>query len=435
MTDRIVSSLAPGFALALAQADPEVAAAIDHETLRQHEGLEMIASENFVSEAVLEAAGSVFTNKYAEGYPGRRYYGGCEYADVVENLARDRAKQIFGVEHANVQPHSGSQANASAYAAVLQAGDTILGLDLAHGGHLTHGHKLSFSGKLYRTTFYTVRRDTEVIDYDELESIAEREKPKVIIGGASAYPRLWDFARMRQIADKVGAVYIFDMAHIAGLVAGGVHPSPVPHAHITTSTTHKTLRGPRAGLILCGQQYAAAVDKAVFPGQQGGPLVHIIAAKAVAFGEVLRPEFKEYAAQVVANAKTLAQALQEAGFRIVSGGTDNHLMLVDVFEKGILGSEAELALGKAGITVNKNAIPYDTNPPLKPSGIRIGTPALTTRGMKEAEMRQIATWIAKAIEQRNDDAALERIRGEVAELTNKFPLYAWRRMGEPVHSS
>ncbi len=413
--------------LSLAQADPEVAAAIDHETLRQHEGLEMIASENFVSEAVLEAAGSVFTNKYAEGYPGRRYYGGCEYADVVENLARDRAKQIFDAEHANVQAHSGSQANASAYMAVLQAGDTILGLDLAHGGHLTHGHKLSFSGKLYRTTFYHVRRDTEVIDYDELEAIAVREKPKAIIGGASAYPRLWDFARMRQIADKVGAFYIFDMAHIAGLVAGGVHPSPVPHAHITTTTTHKTLRGPRSGLILCGQEHAAAVDKAVFPGQQGGPLVHIVAAKAVAFAEVLRPEFKTYAAQVVANAKVLAASLQDAGFRIVSGGTDNHLMLVDVFEKGILGSEAELALGKAGITVNKNAIPYDTNPPLKPSGIRIGTPALTTRGMKEVEMRQIAVWISKALEQRNDGAALERIRCEVAELANGFPLYAWRR--------
>jgi glycine hydroxymethyltransferase len=429
MTDRM--------ALSLAQADPEVAAAVDHETLRQHEGLEMIASENFVSEAVLEAAGSVFTNKYAEGYPGRRYYGGCEYADVVENLARDRAKQIFGGEHANVQPHSGSQANAAAYMAVLQTGDTILGLDLAHGGHLTHGHKLSFSGKLYRTTFYTVRRDTELIDYDELEAIAEREKPKVLIGGGSAYPRLWDFARMRQIADKVGATYIFDMAHIAGLVAGGVHPSPVPHAHITTTTTHKTLRGPRAGLILCGKDYQVgakpeqtigkAVDQAVFPGQQGGPLVHIVAAKAVAFGEALRPEFKTYAAQIVANAKVLGEALSAAGFRIVSGGTDNHLLLVDVFEKGILGSEAELALGKAGITVNKNAIPYDTNPPLKPSGIRVGTPALTTRGMKEAEMRQIGAWIAKALERRTDDAALERMRGEVAEMANQFPLYAWRR--------
>jgi glycine hydroxymethyltransferase len=426
MTDRI--------SLSLAQADPEVAAAIDHETLRQHEGLEMIASENFVSEAVLEAAGSVFTNKYAEGYPGRRYYGGCEYADVVENLARDRAKAIFGAGHANVQPHSGSQANASAYMAVLQTGDTILGLDLAHGGHLTHGHKLSFSGKLYRTTFYTVRKDTELIDYDELEAIALREKPKAIIGGGSAYPRLWDFARMRQIADKVGACYIFDMAHIAGLVAGGAHPSPVPHAHITTTTTHKTLRGPRAGLVLCGQDLAAAVDKAVFPGQQGGPLVHIIAAKAVAFGEALRPEFKTYAAQTVANASTLAAELQSKGYRIISGGTDNHLMLVDVFAKGILGSEAESALGKAGITVNKNAIPYDTNPPLKPSGIRIGTPALTTRGMKQAEMKQIAAWIVEALDKRNDEAALDRIRNQVAELANQFPLYAWRRQPAAVEA-
>jgi glycine hydroxymethyltransferase len=419
MTDRM--------SLSLAQADPEVATALDQETLRQHEGLEMIASENFVSEAVLEAAGSIFTNKYAEGYPGRRYYGGCEYSDVVENLARDRARQIFGGEHVNVQPHSGSQANAAAYAAVLQAGDTILGLDLSHGGHLTHGHKLSFSGKLYRPTFYTVRRDTELIDYDELEAIAERERPKVLIGGGSAYPRLWDFARMRQIADKVGAVYVFDMAHIAGLVAGGVHPSPVPHAHITTTTTHKTLRGPRSGLILCGKDLATAVDKAVFPGQQGGPLMHIVAAKAVAFAEALRPEFKTYAAQIVTNAKALASSLQDAGFRIISGGTDNHLMLVDVFEKGILGSEAELALGKAGITVNKNSIPYDVNPPLKPSGIRVGTPALTTRGMRVPEMRQIAVWMTQALEQRNDDAALERIRGEVAELANQFPLYAWRR--------
>jgi glycine hydroxymethyltransferase len=419
MTDRI--------SLTLAQADPDVAAALDQETLRQHEGLEMIASENFVSEAVLEAAGSIFTNKYAEGYPGRRYYGGCEYADVVENLARDRAKQLFGGDHINVQPHSGSQANASAYAAVLQAGDTILGLDLSHGGHLTHGHRLSFSGKLYKPTFYQVRKDTELIDYDELEAIALREKPKVLIGGGSAYPRLWDFARMREIADKVGATYVFDMAHIAGLVAGGVHPSPVPHAQITTTTTHKTLRGPRAGLIICGQDLAQAVDKAVFPGQQGGPLMHIVAAKAVALGEALRPEFKTYAAQTVANAKTLAAALQEAGFRIISGGTDNHLMLVDVFAKGIVGSEAELALGKAGITVNKNSIPFDTNPPLKPSGIRVGTPALTTRGMKEPEMRLIAAWISKALDKRGDDAALDRIRGEVAELANRFPLYAWRR--------
>jgi glycine hydroxymethyltransferase len=428
--------------LSLAQADPDVAAALDQETLRQHEGLEMIASENFVSEAVLEAAGSIFTNKYAEGYPGRRYYGGCEYADVVENLARDRAKQIFDCEYANVQPHSGSQANASAYAAVIKAGDTILGLDLAHGGHLTHGHKMSFSGKLYRPTFYQVRRDTELIDYDELEAIAVREQPKAIIGGGSAYPRLWDFERMRQIADKVDAYYIFDMAHIAGLVAGGVHPSPLPHAHITTTTTHKTLRGPRAGLILAGKDFQVGqkpeqtvgkeIDKAVFPGQQGGPLMHIVAAKAVAFNEALRPEFKTYAAQTVANAKVLAQGLAEAGFRIISGGTDNHLMLVDTFQKGVLGSEAELALGKAGITVNKNSIPYDTNPPLKPSGIRVGTPALTTRGMKEAEMRTIAAWIAKALDVRNDDAALDKIRGEVSELANQFPLYAWRRHPEAV---
>jgi glycine hydroxymethyltransferase len=317
----------------------------------------MIASENFVSHAVLEAAGSVFTNKYAEGYPGRRYYGGCEFADVVENLARDRAKQIFGAEHANVQPHSGSQANAAAYMAVLQPGDTILGLDLAHGGHLTHGHKLNFSGKLYKVVSYTVRKDTETIDYDELEAIALREKPKVIIGGGSAYPRIFDFPRMRAIADKAGALLIVDMAHFAGLVAGGVHPSPVPHAQIVTTTTHKTLRGPRAGLVLCQQPYAAAVDKSVFPGQQGGPLVHIIAAKAAAFKEVLHPDFKVYAQQIVANAKVLAEALQSEGFRVVAGGTDTHLMLIDVFAKGILGSEAEAALGEAAITVNKNATP------------------------------------------------------------------------------
>jgi len=427
MSDRIRNA----FALPLAQADPEVAAALEHEVVRQHEGLEMIASENFVSEAVLEAAGSVFTNKYAEGYPGKRYYGGCEYADVVENLARDRAKQLFATAgvgiHANVQPHSGSQANAAAYMAVLEHGDTILGLDLAHGGHLTHGHKLSFSGKQFRPTFYTVRKDTETIDYDELESIAERERPKLLIGGASAYSRIWDFARMRQIADKVGARLLIDMAHIAGLVAGGAHPSPVGHAQIVTTTTHKTLRGPRSGLILCDPELAKAIDMAVFPGQQGGPLVHIIAAKAVAFREALQPDFRAYARQVVLNAQALAAALAEGGWRIISGGTDNHVMLVDVFARGMLGSEAELALGKAGITVNKNAIPYDANPPLKPSGIRIGTPALTTRGMREPEMRQIALWIARALENRGDDMVLGRIRGEVAELANRFPLYAWRR--------
>ncbi len=407
--------------------DPEISAAIDAEVRRQHEGLEMIASENFVSRAVLEAAGSVFTNKYAEGYPGRRYYGGCEYADVVENIARDRAKQIFGAEYANVQPHSGSQANAAAYAAILQPGDTLLGLDLAMGGHLTHGHRLNFSGKLYRVVSYGVRKDTETIDYDELEQIALREKPKVIVGGGSAYPRFFDFARMRQIADSVGAILLVDMAHFAGLVAGGAHPSPVPHAQIVTTTTHKTLRGPRAGLILSKQDLAAAIDKSVFPGQQGGPLVHIIAAKAVAFREALQPDFKAYAAQIVTNAKVLAETLADAGYRIISGGTDTHLMLVDVFAKGMLGSEAEAALGEAGITVNKNAIPFDTNPPLRPSGIRIGTPALTTRGMKEAEMRLIGGWIAFALDNRSNPSALAQIRGQVMELAEQFPLYSWLR--------
>jgi len=411
----------------LATADPDIAIQIQNEIKRQHEGLEMIASENFVSRAVLEAAGTVFTNKYAEGYPGKRYYGGCEFADVVENLARDRAKQIFGAEHVNVQPHSGSQANAAAYMTLLAPGDTILGLDLAHGGHLTHGHKLNFSGKLYRVVGYQVRRDTETIDYDELEATALREKPKMIIGGGSAYPRQFDFPRMRAIADKVGAFFLVDMAHFAGLVAGGVHPSPIPHAHIVTTTTHKTLRGPRAGMILCRQEFAAGVDRSVFPGQQGGPLVHIIAAKAGAFNEALQPEFAVYATQVVSNAQVLAEALAAEGYRIISGGTDTHLMLVDVFQKGILGSEAEVALGHAGITVNKNAIPYDTNPPMKPSGIRIGTPALTTRGMKEPEMRTIAKWIVSALEHRSDEPRLAQIRGEVLEMAERFPLYAWLR--------
>jgi glycine hydroxymethyltransferase len=416
----------------LAEADPEIAAAVDHEIRRQHEGLEMIASENFVSQAVLEAVGSVFTNKYAEGYPGKRYYGGCEFADVVENLARDRAKQLFGAEHANVQPHSGSQANAAAYMAVINSGDTILGLDLAHGGHLTHGHKLSFSGKLYRTTFYGVEKESERIDYDKLEAIAEKEKPKLIIAGGSAYPRIIDFARMRQIADKVGAFLVVDMAHFAGLVAGGVHPSPVPHAHLVTTTTHKTLRGPRAGMILCQQQFATAVDRSVFPGQQGGPLIHVIAGKAAAFREALEPGFKQYAEQVVANAKVLAETLMGEGYRVISGGTDTHLMLIDVFSRGILGSEAEFALHEAGITVNKNAIPYDTNPPMKPSGIRIGSPALTTRGMREPEMHTIAKWITQALDQRNDPQALRRIRGLVLELVESFPLYGWLRVPETV---
>ena len=418
--------------LSLSEVDPEVFAAIENEQRRQHEGLELIASENFVSEAVMEAAGSVFTNKYAEGYPGKRYYGGCEFSDVVEDLARSRAKQLFGAEHANVQPHSGSQANAAAYSSVLQPGDTILGLDLAHGGHLTHGHKLNFSGKLYKVVSYGVRKDTETIDYDALQQIAMREKPKLIIGGGSAYPRIFDFARMRAIADACGALFLVDMAHFAGLVAGGVHPSPVPHAQFVTTTTHKTLRGPRAGMILCKQEYAAAVDKSVFPGHQGGPLVHIMAAKAVALKEALQPSFAEYARQIVANAKVLAKTLQDAGFRVISGGTDTHLMLIDVFAKGMLGSEAELALGEAGITVNKNAIPFDVNPPLKPSGIRIGSPAVTTRGMKEPEMKQIGSWIAEALEHRSDDSALARIRREVMELAEQFPLYAERRSRSSV---
>ena len=414
----------------LSLSDPQIAAQIAFEAERQHDGLEMIASENFVSRAVLEAAGTVFTNKYAEGYPGKRYYGGCEVADVVENIARDRARQLFGAEHVNVQPHSGSQANAAAYMTLIQPGDTILGLDLAHGGHLTHGHKLNFSGKLYRIVGYQVSRDTEMVDYDELEAIARRENPKVIVGGGSAYPRTWDFERMRAIADSVGAYLMIDMAHFAGLVAGGVHPSPVPHAHMVTTTTHKTLRGPRAGMAMCKGEFAAALDRSVFPGQQGGPLMHVIAAKAVAFREALQPEFAAYSAQTVANAKELAAALAGEGYRIISGGTDTHLMLVDVFARGILGSEAESALGKAGITVNKNAIPYDTNPPLKPSGVRFGTPALTTRGMREGEMRMIAQWIAEALEHRSDESRLRAIHRRVSDLAEQFPLYEWLR--QPV---
>ena len=411
----------------LAEADPETAAAIDDEVRRQHEGLELIASENFVSEAVLEAMGSAFTNKYAEGYPGKRYYGGCEFTDVVENLARDRAKQLFGAEHANVQSHAGTQANMAAYAAVVQPGDTVLGLNLAHGGHLSHGHPLNFSGKTYRIVPYGVTRETETIDYDDLEKLAEKERPKLIIGGGSAYPRIIDFARMRQIADKVGAVYLVDMAHFAGLVAGGAHPSPVAHAQIVTSTTHKTLRGPRSAMILCKADYAQVVDKSVFPGMQGGPLVHMIAAKAVCFHEAMQVQFRDYAFQVVANAKVLAETLASEGFRIISGGTDTHLMLVDVFSKGMLGSEAEKALGEAGITVNKNAIPFDTNPPLRPSGIRIGSPALTTRGMKEGEMRQIALWISEVLHSRTDITVLARVRKQVLEVAEAFPLYPERR--------
>src|SRR5215468_7084782 len=411
----------------LRSVDSAVFDAIGRETRRQASQLELIASENFVSEAVLEAMGSVFTNKYAEGYPGRRYYGGCEYADVVENLARDRAKQLFGAEHANVQPHAGSQANMAAYAAVIQPGDTVLGLNLAHGGHLTHGHHLNFSGKTYKIVPYGVTKETETIDYDDLERLAEKERPRLIIGGGSAYPRIIDFARMRQIADKVGALYLVDMAHFAGLVAGGVHPSPVPHAQIVTTTTHKTLRGPRSGMILSKADLGPVIDKTVFPGMQGGPLVHIMAAKAICFHEAMQPAFKDYARQVVANAKVLAESLAAEGFRIISGGTDTHVMLVDVFAKGMLGSEAEKALGEAAITVNKNAIPFDQNPPLKPSGIRIGSPALTTRGMKEDEMRQIGRWIAEALEHRSDTSVLNKIRRQVLDLAEAFPLYAERR--------
>ena len=411
----------------LAEVDPEVFHAIVQEAERQHSQLELIASENFTSEAVLEAAGSVFTNKYAEGYPAKRYYGGCEFTDIVENLARDRAKKLFGAEHANVQPHSGSQANQAAYAAVLQPGDTILGMNLAHGGHLTHGHKLNFSGKTYNIVPYGVRKEDEVIDYDELERLALEHKPKMVLAGASAYPRVLDFPRFRRIADSVGAVFVVDMAHISGLVAAGLHPNPCEWADIVTSTTHKTLRGPRAGLILSKEKFAAAIDKTVFPGFQGGPLVHIIAAKAVCFREAMEPGFVEYQKQVVANARTLARGLMDAGFRVVSGGTDTHLLLLDVFSKGIRGKEAEAALDRARITVNKNAIPFDVNPPLNPSGIRLGSPAVTTRGFREPEMREAASLIAEVLHNISSDDAIAAVRRRVEALTGRFPLYEWKR--------
>ncbi len=410
----------------LREVDPEVYDAICGETRRQAETLELIASENFTSEAVLEATGSVFTNKYAEGYPGRRYYGGCQFVDVVESLARERAKKLFGAEHANVQPHSGTQANIATYETVLKEGDVVLGMNLSHGGHLSHGHPLNFSGKHYRFVPYGVRRDTETIDYDEVEKLAQEHKPKLLVAGASAYPRIIDFARLAAITQSVGCLFMMDMAHIAGLVAAGLHPNPVPHAHFVTTTTHKTLRGPRSGLILCREQFAKDLDRVVFPGEQGGPLVHVIAAKAVCLKEAMEPEFKSYAQQVVANARTLAATLAGRGFRIVSGGTDTHLMLVDVYKRGILGRDAETWLEKGGITVNKNAIPFDELPPLKASGIRIGTPALTSRGMKEAEMEQIGNWIADALEHVGDDSAIQRIRAQVGELTAGFPLYSLR---------
>ena len=412
----------------LAEVDPIIAGAIDNEVARQANGLELIASENFVSEAVLEAAGSVFTNKYAEGYPGKRYYGGCEWTDVVEQTAIDRLKELFGADHANVQPHSGAQANMAVYLAAIQYGDQILGMSLADGGHLTHGHPLNFSGLSYKVADYGVSKETEQIDYDELQKIAEEHRPKLLVCGASAYPRIIDFERIGQIARSVGARMFADIAHIAGPIAAGLHPSPVPHADYVTSTTHKTLRGPRGGLILCREEHAKEIDRRVFPGVQGGPLVHIIAAKAVAFGEALREDFKEYQRQVLANAKALASELQEQGLRLVSGGTDNHLMLVDVWMdgKGITGKDAEKALEAALITVNKNTIPFDQNKPFVASGLRIGTPAVTTRGMKEPEMREIGRLIAEVIHAPESEEVRNKVKREVADLTAKFPLYPKR---------
>jgi len=412
--------------LSLAQFDPEIAAAIRKETERQEFSLEFIASENFVSEQVLEAQGSVLTNKYAEGYPGKRYYGGCEFVDIAEDLAIERAKQLFGAEHANVQPHSGSQANMAVYFSVCQPGDTVLGMNLAHGGHLTHGSPVNFSGKLFNIVPYGVSRDTGTIDYADVERLAREHRPKLIVVGASAYPRTLDFPTFRRIADEVGALVMVDMAHIAGLVAAGEHPNPVPYAEFVTTTTHKTLRGPRGGMILCREEFAKKLNSNIFPGIQGGPLMHVIAAKAVAFREALQPEFKTYAAQVVKNAKALAAGLTEHGFQLVSGGTDNHLMLVDLSGSELTGKVAEAALEKAGITVNKNAVPFDTRSPFVTSGFRIGTPATTTRGLGEAEMGQVAEWIARALDNVENETQLAQIRGEVRDLCSRFPLYAHR---------
>jgi glycine hydroxymethyltransferase len=407
----------------LSQLDPEIYDAIKNEEKRQSHGLELIASENFTYKAVLEATGSVFTNKYAEGYPAKRYYGGCEYADVVESLAIERAKKLFGVEHVNVQPHSGSQANMAVYLTVLKPGDTVMGMNLSHGGHLTHGHPLNFSGKFFKIVPYGVRKDTETIDYDELENLARQNKPKLIIVGASAYPRTIDFERIGKVAREVGALTMVDIAHIAGLVATGEHPSPVAHAEFITSTTHKTLRGPRSGMVMCREGFAKDLNRSVFPEMQGGPLVHVMAAKAVCFKQAMTEDFKGYIRQVTRNAKALSARIAKRGFRIVSGGTDTHLFLVDVFSKGINGKQAEQALDKSGITVNKNAIPFDQNPPMTPSGIRIGTPALTTRGMKEAEMEAIGDWIADVLEKVDDEHAQKRVKKEVETLCEKFPLH------------
>jgi glycine hydroxymethyltransferase len=411
----------------LRDVDPEIAQALDLEVDRQARTLELIASENFVSEAVLEALGSVMTNKYAEGLPGNRYYGGCEFVDVAERLAIERAKKLFGAEHANVQAHSGSQANQAVYMTVLKPGDTLLGMSLAHGGHLTHGHPLNFSGKMYKIVSYGVRKDTETVDYDELERLAQEHKPRLIVAGASAYPRVLDFSRLGAIAKRSAALLMVDMAHIAGLIAADLHPSPFPHADFVTTTTHKTLRGPRGGAVFSKAQYAKELDKIVFPGIQGGPLMHVIAAKAVCFQEALQPEFREYQKQIVLNARTMAEALARRGFRIVSGGTDTHLMLVDVFSKKVTGKQAEKALGNAGITVNKNVIPFDTNPPMVASGIRIGTPAATTRGLREPQMELIAQWISEVLYNIEDESVQKRIRSEVEALTEKFPLYEARR--------
>lgn len=411
----------------LAQVDPEVAEAIRHELERQQTYIELIASENFTSEAILEATSSVFTNKYAEGYPGRRYYGGCEFADVVENLARERVKKLYGAEYANVQPHSGSTANEAAYAAVLQPGDTILGMDLAHGGHLTHGHPLNFSGKTYHFIPYHVRQEDELLDYDEIQRLAEEHRPKMIVAGASAYSRAIDFARFRQIADSAEALLLVDMAHYSGLIAAGVYPTPVPYADIVTSTTHKSLRGPRSGIILAKEKYGKDIDKAVFPGAQGGPLVHVIAAKATCFLEAMTPEFVRYQQRVLDNARALAKSLQDEGIRVVSGGTDSHIVLIDVFAKGVRGKEAEKALDLAHITVNKNTIPFDPNPPLNPSGIRLGTPAGTTRGFDEDAFRQVGQLIAQVIGGVADADNLDAVRRKVTALTERFPLYAWKQ--------
>ena len=419
----------------LAEADPEIWEQIMLETERQNSRLELIASENFTSEAVLEAAGSVFTNKYAEGYPGKRYYGGCEHTDVVENLARERAKKLFGAEYANVQPHSGSQANEAAYAAVLNPGDTILGMNLAHGGHLTHGHQLNFSGKLYHIIPYGVRRDDERIDYGALAELADKHKPKMIIAGGSAYPRTLDFPRFRQIADQSGSILLVDMAHFSGLVAAGLHPNPCAYADIVTSTTHKTLRGPRSGMILAREKYAAAIDRSVFPGVQGGPLVHVIAAKAVCFKQAMTVEFLNYSRQILANAQILASALGDHGCRVISGGTDTHLMLMDVFAKGVRGRDAETALDRAYITANKNAIPFDVNPPLNPSGMRFGTPAVTTRGFREPEMREVAGLIVRVLENAANENVLSEVRAQVGVLTGRFPLYAWKLAGAGAATS